>query len=106
MDEYEASGLRQKQFCEEKGIDFNAFKNGRNRVAYHKHKKSKKTLPVTKVNVFSEIKFNHQKKASLKLTHPNGIECTLPTTITDEEVINLIKGDVSTFFRTRDYAAL
>lgn len=93
MAEYEKSGLTQKQFCQKKGIHFNAFRNSRCRDAYRKKKLQLNKLATAKSSSFTEVKLQPPPKPKvLKLIHPNGIECLLPMSLSDKELVNFIKG--------------
>ena len=87
MAEYKASNLSQKSFCELRGIDFKAFTNSRCRIAYRK-----KQSDSTKNKCFAEVKVTTAVAKKLKLVHPNGIECSLPTSLDEAEILAVIRG--------------
>lgn len=92
MSEYENSGLSQKAFCKQKGLDYDDFKNSRCRIAYHKKKLQPIKTAQYESNNFAEIKLQEENNKPLRLVHPNGIECLVPASLNDEVILNLIRG--------------
>jgi len=92
MAEYDKSCLTQKQFCQQKGINLIDFRNSRCRIAYRKKKLQLKKLSTAKPPSFTEVKLQPSFKPKvLKLIHPNGIECSLPMSLSDIELVNFIR---------------
>lgn len=88
MKQYESSGLSQKQFCEQNNISYGTFKT-------HRYQSSaicqnKKNKPVK--SCFEKVSLKHEQVKFLKLVHPSGIECTIPSTLSDQMVLSLVKG--------------
>lgn len=86
MESYQCSGLTQKKFCEENNIDYTEFKNNRSRLTYHKKKEAAENPG------FAEIKIEQVKQKSLKISLSNGVECSLPPSLSDKELIVLVRG--------------
>ena len=94
MDNYKNSSLSQQSFCRQQGIDFNAFKNSRSRIAYRKKQSLLKSASIPGNKSFSEIKIATAPAGSkkLRITHPNGIECLVPTSLSATEMLAILGG--------------
>jgi len=75
FDEWKASGMRQQQFCETKGIKLHTFSYWRSQLAG----KKKQTSSFQAANVKPSSKaFSVEQPLNLRL--PNGISLTIPPT--------------------------
>lgn len=88
MKQYELSGLSQKKFCEQNNLSYGTFKTHRYPASStHQKKKNESVKPG-----FEKIRLRTDNVKTLKLMHPSGIECTIPSTLNDQAILSLIRG--------------
>lgn len=90
MDRYESSDTNQQTFCEQNQIDFKKFRYYRWKLSRISRKKPAEKLMEVKLSPVTLKPVGSSNKLYLK--HPSGIECNIPSDVSEAQLIKLIHG--------------
>lgn len=92
VDEYLQSGISQKAFCEQRGLSLP-------QLVYYHGKFKRENSPQAVTSGFVPVKIQRPEKSSemseIKLSLPNGFQCTFPSYIDTVQIKRLVEALLS-----------